>query len=176
MLKRQMLTPQKCLTESEYASLVQLLEKHKSEPKDQRNVTLLFLMLATGVRASEALALTGKSLQVDNKSIFIESFKGSNDREFPVPPWLFKRLASLADGDARLFPISYSRLVQIWHHYRPVKKKLHSLRHTFAVRFYRRTLDIRLLQKALGHRFLSNTTIYLDYTHTVEQFRKGVEL
>jgi site-specific recombinase XerD len=42
----------------------------------------------------------------------------------------------------------------------------HMLRHTFATDLYRKTKNIRLVQKALGHADLSTTMIY---THVVDQ-------
>ena len=36
----------------------------------------------------------------------------------------------------------------------------HTLRHTFATRLYNRTGDIRLVQQALRHEFISTTQIY----------------
>jgi len=71
-----------------------------------------------------------------------------------------------------LFPISYHRLYQIWHQYRPVAKKFHSLRHTFAIRLYRKTKDLRLVQVALGHRNITNTMIYADYIYSQQELRK----
>lgn len=38
----------------------------------------------------------------------------------------------------------------------------HSLRHTFAMRLYSETRDIRLVQRLLGHRCVASTEIYAD--------------
>ena len=76
------------------------------------------------------------------------------------------------DLQKHLFPISYPRLVQIWQHYRPVHKKFHSLRHTFAIELYKKTKDIRLLQMALGHRNIANTMIYADYVYSQTELRR----
>jgi integrase/recombinase XerC len=37
---------------------------------------------------------------------------------------------------------------------------IHSLRHTFATRLYRKTGDLYLVQRALGHRHITTTEIY----------------
>jgi integrase len=71
-----------------------------------------------------------------------------------------------------LFPITYNRLRQIWDLYRPVQKKFHSLRHTFAIQLYKKTKDIRLVQVALGHRNVMNTMIYADYVYSQTELRK----
>jgi integrase/recombinase XerC len=41
-----------------------------------------------------------------------------------------------------------------------VSASVHSLRHTFATRLYRKTGDLHLVQKALGHRQITTTEIY----------------
>lgn len=158
----------KFLDDAEYNQLSATLERNES--KDKRNVALIRLLLATGGRASEILALTKADLTTPSRSVLIRGLKGSSDRELPLHQKLFNQIQQLP-GE-RLFPISYSRLVQIWHLYRPVAKKLHSTRHTFAVRLYRRTRDIRLLQTALGHRAISNTLVYLTYEFNTKELRR----
>ena len=37
---------------------------------------------------------------------------------------------------------------------------LHSLRHTFATRPYEKTVDLHLVQRALGHRQITTTEVY----------------
>ena len=106
------------------------------------------------------------------ETVFIRGIKGSNDREIPLPKWLFRELLNLTPEGVRIFPISYNRLRQIWQLYRPVPKKFHSLRHTFAIRLYRKTKDIRLVQVALGHRNITNTMIYADYVYSQQELKK----
>jgi len=74
--------------------------------------------------------------------------------------------------DQKIFPITYNRYRQIWEMYRPTHKKLHSLRHTFAIELYKKTKDIRLVQFALGHRNITNTMIYADYVYSQQELRK----
>jgi site-specific recombinase XerD len=140
------------------------------ETKDARNCLLIELGLATGARATEILNIQRSDLNEEDQSVFIHGIKGSDDREIPLKSSLFRRVIGLP-GD-RLFPISYDRLYQIWDLYRPVPKKFHSLRHTFAIELYTRTKDIRLLQVALGHRNITNTMIYADYLYSKQELRK----
>jgi len=142
--------------------------------KEPRNSLLILLALHTGARAGEILQLKVEDLNVYEQSVFIQGLKNSNDREIPLQPWLFDHLEdytkTLKGPD--LFPISYHRLRQIWLDYRPVQKKFHCLRHTFAIRLYKKVKDIRLLQIALGHRNITNTMIYADFVYSQTEMRK----
>lgn len=166
------LSKAKYLLDSEYDALIGTLERFKE--KDARNVTLLFMAVFTGARASELLNITSADLDHTEKAVLIRGLKGSDNREMPLPAWLFDRLAAIAPEVGRVFPISYVRFYQIWCDYRPVKKKLHALRHTFAIRLYRKTNDIRLLQVALGHRSWGNTMIYAAYQYKTAELRRAM--
>ena len=141
-----------------------------------RDTLLLELALRTGARARELLNLQIQDINTYDKSLYITGIKGSNDREIPLRDKLFNDLLKWAqtkpnDSDL-LFAISYNRLRQIWEMYRPVHKKFHSLRHTFAIHLYKKTKDLRLVQVALGHRNITNTMIYADYVYSQEELRK----
>lgn len=157
----------KYLLDFELKALSSLIER-----RTDRDATLLWVLLKSGARAQEILNLTTEDLNTEAKTIFIRGLKGSRDREIPLPPKLFKRLQLLAPASGRVFPITYDRLYQIWLEWRPGKKKLHSLRHTFAIELYKRTKDLRLLQMALGHKSISNTMVYMDYMYTQQEMRK----
>lgn len=163
---------QKFLSDEELEALVKTLRLLSD--REPRNTTLLFTMLHTGARAQEALNIRVQDLNDVAKSVFIRGMKGSDDREVPVPPWLYKRLVDLRAKHTgeRLFDFSYRRLDQIWHAYRPVKKKLHALRHTFALKVFRKTKDLRLVQVALGHRNIQNTMVYASYVYTTEEMKR----
>lgn len=172
MKQRYALNKNKYLLPHELKALESLLDRHfKDEP---RNSLLLLLALRTGARATEILNLRKSDLNLYEESILIHGIKGSNDREIPLHSPLFKKLVKYSesvDGDL-LFPISYNRLRQIWQLYRPVEKKLHALRHTFAIQLYKKTKDIRLVQVALGHRNVMNTMIYADYVYSQTELRR----
>jgi len=169
---RYQLNKNKYLLEPEVEKLEQVLESFID--KDERNCLLLSLALYTGARVQEILNLTKADLNSHDETVFIRGIKGSNDREIPLSPKLFDRLQAYAQGlpcDI-LFEISYNRLRQIWDMYRPVPKKLHSLRHTFAIRLYKKTKDLRLVQVALGHRNITNTMIYADYVYSQQELKR----
>jgi integrase/recombinase XerC len=144
------------------------------QDKDARNCLMLWVALRTGARAQEVLNLQRSDLNTYDESIFIRGLKGSNDREIPVRSDLFQRLHRFAEAQdgTKIFPITYDRLYQIWQLYRPVPKKFHALRHTFAIELYQKTKDLRLVQVALGHRNITNTMVYADYVYSQQELRK----
>lgn len=169
---RYSLNKNKYLLPDELARLRKIIDSFQLS--DRRNTLILELGLQTGGRAQELLNLTKSDFIGADETVFIRGIKGSNDREIPLPSPLFERLDRYmrdVEGD-RLFAITYDRLYQVWDLYRPVPKKFHSLRHTFAIELYKRTRDIRLLQVALGHRNIANTMIYADYLYSKEELRR----
>jgi integrase/recombinase XerC len=167
------LNQNKFLTQHEYENLEDLCRKHL-DTKWGRDALLILIGLRTGARASEILALKKSDFISEIDSFLIKGIKGSSDREVPLPAWLAKSVRFyLKDLENEyLFPITYTRLYQIWVIYRPAKKGFHSLRHTFAIQAYTKTRDVRLVQRALGHRNIVNTMIYVDYVHDVNERRK----
>lgn len=143
---------------------------------DSRDGVMLKLALATGARAQEILNLTGADLDESSHSVYIRGLKNSNDRDIPVDKVLFAQVKALADkSQGRIFAISYPRLVVIWEFYRPVKKKFHSIRHTFAIELYRRTKDLLLVQAALGHRNIQNSLVYTTHLYQTEMLKNVLE-
>lgn len=160
----------KYLSEPELAQLRATIERNSGD----RDAVLLWLLLATGARVMEVLNIRPSDLDHAKGTVFITGSKGSKDREMPVHPDLFAALVREAAGGlkSRVFNISYTRARQIWDLYRPVAKKLHCLRHTFAIELYKKHRDLRLVQVALGHRNIQNTMIYADYIYSQEEMRR----
>lgn len=172
-MSRYALNKNKYLLDPEYDHLQLLLTRYKLQ--DPRNCLALAMALKTGARAQELLNLRKSDLNPYDQSVFITGVKGSNDRELPLEAAFFEELEHYTrsmNPDDLLFNITYHRLRQIWCDYRPVAKKFHCLRHTFAIRLYRKTKDVRLLQVALGHRNITNTMIYADYIYSQTELRR----
>lgn len=169
-MQRYSINKTKYLNDSEQSELIRIISGGP-----ERDSLLIKLLLETGARAQEMLNIQVSDLSDADQSIYIKGIKGSNDREIPLSPELYervKRFSSAQGSTGALFPISYPRLHQIWGLYRPVKKKLHSLRHTFAINLYKRSKDLRLLQVALGHRNINNTMVYAEYVYSQQELRK----
>jgi integrase len=162
----------KYLLDPEAAHLEETLKNFRD--RDARNVLLLELALRTGARAQEILNLKKADLNAFDETVLIRGLKGSSDREIPLPRELFERLMKFAakvEGEV-IFDVTYNRFRDIWVLYRPVPKKLHALRHTFAIRLFKKTKDLRLVQLALGHRNITNTMVYADYVYSQNELRK----
>lgn len=171
------LTRDKFLTEEEQQKLIDTLNREHGT-RDQLLITLL---LATGCRASELLLIENTDLDDKTRSVFIVGLKGSNDRTVPLEKRLYSQLKAYAarvrepgEDAKKVFSIKLRRLEDIWAKFRPVNKKLHSLRHTFAVNMYKQTKDIYLVKTWLGHRSLTNTMIYMDHVDSIEALRKSM--
>lgn len=165
----------KYLSDAEASELESTLWTYSIQDRWTRDCLLLLVLLYTGARASEALAVRWDWLDLQRGTILIKGVKGSNDREIPLPGLLCASLGDFADrprtADPRIFPISYSRLKAIWEQFRPNRKKLHSLRHTFAIRQLKKHGRIDVIKRLLGHKNVTNTMIYADYAFTDAEFR-----
>jgi len=168
------LNKSKYLLQNELIELKRILGLFKE--KDLRNTLLIELALSTGARATELLNLRWVDLDDYESTVFIMGLKGSNDREIPIKKSLYTSLKTLKSHNEKpedkVFKISYPRLVQIWNDYKPVHKKFHSLRHTFALNLYKKTRDLRLVQVALGHRNIQNTIVYAEYVYSTQELKR----
>lgn len=166
------LSADKYLLTTEVDHLEQTLEKFYAE--DFRNCLLLEFLMRTGVRVQEALNVEKKDLNHELKSVYIYTLKGGIDRDLPLPNKLWARLkkyAATVKGE-KIFEIGYDMAREVWLEYRPVKKKLHSLRHSAAIRFYKKSRSIHMVMKIMGHADVQTTMIYVNFTEDREKMRK----
>lgn len=169
---RYALNKKKYLLDQEAEHLEIILSRYADT--DVRNILLIEIALRTGARAKEILNIQRSDLNAFDETILIHGLKGSSDREIPIHGPLFKRLVKYASQSKSglVFDVNYNLFRNIWVAYRPTEKKLHSLRHTFAIRLFKKTKDLRLVQLALGHRNITNTMVYADYVYSQTEMRK----
>ena len=143
-----------------------------------RNVAVLELLFATGLRVSELCSLRPKD--IDLKSGFVKVWgKGAKERivfisnvealaalrqyesafsrQIKSTGWFFiNRLGKrLMEQSVREMIDSYATLAKISEHVTP-----HMIRHSFATLMLEEDVDIRYIQSILGHSSITTTQIY----------------
>lgn len=141
-----------------------------------RERVAIHLLLTTGLRKSELLALDLSDFRPDLSEVFVRG-KGGKERLIPVPEQtrevLHAYLAErghepgpvLPNRDGR--PMTSTTLQRIFT--RVLKRAglqdkgytIHSLRHAYATMLLRGGADIRTLQDLMGHADISTTAVYL---------------
>jgi integrase/recombinase XerD len=146
---------------------------------DDRRYRLAFqVVVATGLRVSELIALRVQDIDPDQPLLRVAAGKGGDGRLVPLPPLLMERLRAYW----RTFrPRDYFFERRPGHDPRPLhpatlnqalrraqlaaglteRVTIHRLRHTFAIHSLRAGMDIVTLQHLLGHRCISSTIHYL---------------
>jgi integrase/recombinase XerD len=139
--------------------------------------TLCLMLIYTGCRISEALALTAASIQNEAGFIAIRTLKKRGAvlvREVPVPANLLTALADvhgLADADpsTRLWPLCRSQgwvLVKSVMRAANISDGPHAtpkgIRHGFGLHAIRCGVPLNLVQRWLGHARMETTAIYLQ--------------
>lgn len=164
---------------------------NKVKNNNSRDALLIKTLMYTGCRTADALALDITHLNESSHSIWIcksggkEASKGSVPRLIQVPKEFFDALYAYAKtrGFEKIFKMCSSRPRQIWRNFSPdscrghnkqTSKGLHSLRHTLAVKLYKKTKNIRLVQVTLGHSDIQNTLIYSTMVDQSRQIAEGL--
>jgi len=145
-----------------------------------RNYCMMLLMLKAGLRCAEVLNLEITDINWSSGELKIREGKGQKDRivwlNETIIDFLRNYLEKKQDRQKLLFSSKYGNHVDSSYLRKMVKRYAkkagiekdihpHTLRHTFATYFYRKTKNIRMLQKILGHSDISTTQIY---THIVD--------
>ncbi len=175
-----------------------LIEAAKEEAKTKsfqaRNICLMTLLYATGMRVSEMMSLPLDAVKGDPNMVLV-SGKGSKERLVPVSglarssikTWIDERKILLNTGKTQhyvsnskyLFPSNRKSgyLSRQWLFKKlkkwailagvdPNKVSPHVIRHAFATHLLANGADLRVIQTLLGHSDLGTTEIY---THVVDE-------
>jgi len=165
-------------TDLERKRLVKAVESHKGEAA-YRDHVMLALFLGTGIRLSELVNLNVSDVDLDNKRISITVKGNRNETRFIntdlrtlLRKYLRKRNSTDSDANALFLSNRNGRIsnrqVQLrfvlWLQWAGINRDdltVHSLRHTFGTRLYDKTRDLVLVGKAMGHRSVEATKVYV---------------
>ena len=138
--------------------------EHAKQYRNRDFITLLTLW-RTGMRVHDLTNLKRKDIDFVNNVILIRDSKGHKDRVIPLETELGNLLGLLTDRmrpDDRVFPFTDRTVWNMTHKHGNTHP--HAIRHSFAVYCLKNHLNLRSLQKILGHSDLSTTSVYLDVT------------
>ncbi len=167
------------LTREEIKKLIDSAPTKKSK-------LIIKMLYSNGLRVSELVNLKLKDLNLGEKEGWVRKGKGSKDRFFSLSSLviedLTKHISSLSPSEEYLLPgkqktLSPRNIQKITE--KAAKKagiakqvSPHKLRHSYATHLLDSGVDIRLIQKLLGHSSISTTEIY---THVSNQQLKKVK-
>jgi len=142
----------------------------------KRDHAMFSLLLGTGIRLGSLVALNVANVNLAEGTVTINA-KGGREETVFLNARLCKLLAryikvvSATDGTPlfrsrngrRLGPRQVQLRLKHWVKAAGITKPLsvHCLRHSFASRLYSLSGDLRLVQRALGHRHITTTEIYV---------------
>lgn len=150
-----------------YPVISGILDKVKKERKklSYRNYIILMTLARTGMRASEVANL--KKQDIKDDTLIVRQGKGKKDRIIPLDSELSNLLGLYSDRLSPrdyVFDISTRQIRNTVYKYVPreLDASPHTFRHSFAVHCLKNGMNLRSLQKILGHSSLTTTQIYLD--------------
>lgn len=146
---------------------------------NRKHRTMLMTAYAAGLRVSELVQLRVDDIRSERMLILVRSGKGDKDRytllsprlltelrsywrQYRPSPWLFPG----PQGNAPLTTHSPQKVFQQAKAKAGIKHGhgIHSLRHSFATHLLEAGVDLRTIQRLLGHTALSTTARYLHVT------------
>lgn len=146
------------------------------EAADERVRTILVLAAFAGLRAHEIAQLHSVDANYDENVLHVRG-KGERDRVVPMHPLVCEVLAKATDGPVvrsmntggSLTAKTITSIVS--RHFRAVgcTATAHRLRHWFGTNTYAECLDLRAVQKLLGHANPTTTAIYVAYSQETQR-------
>ena len=154
-----------------------------------RDIAAIELLFATGMRISELCSLHPSDIDLENNTVLIygkgakerilqignpevivalKSYQNSFKEDISNCGYFFvnKQKHKLSDQSVRFMINRYANLAGIEQHITP-----HMFRHSFATLLLEQDVDIRYIQKMLGHSSISTTEIY---THVSSAKQKDI--
>ncbi len=149
-----------------------------------RDLCLIDLLISTGMRIGEAVAIKQEDISLQDKTILIHGkgrkqrilYISSKETFANIKSWLnYKTINGITCKqlfvNKYLQPLSIYSAENIFYKYRNLSKinpcaTPHYLRHTFATNLLSNGADLRSVQELLGHANISTTEIYTEVSMT----------
>lgn len=152
-----------------------------------RDIAVIELLFATGMRISELCGLRPSDIDLENNTVLIYG-KGARERILQIGnPQVISALAlyqdtfqkeiscchyffinkfknKLSDQSVRFMINHYTDIAGLEQHITP-----HMFRHSFATLLLEQDVDIRYIQRMLGHSSISTTEIYTHVSNTKQK-------
>jgi integrase/recombinase XerC len=161
-----------------------LLDAPTGTPLDRRDVAVLELLYAAGLRVSELCGLDRGDIDLRGRTVTVLG-KGSKQRRVPIHDTAVDALAAWFEGGrddmegpaeaafvnrrgARLGPRDVRRILD---RRSASPTHPHALRHTYATHLLDGGADLRVVQELLGHASLATTQVY---THVSKERLRAV--
>jgi len=179
------MTRERYLSDAELARFMAAVRarRHVNQPRDYA----FFALLAnTGLRPSEARALTRGDVRI-GKRVWIRVAR-LHRKHAPKPitdlvlskpvAVIVKAYVEKLPADAKLFNFTKRQSGRLFHYYRnkagiAASYRLYAMRHSFGLRLWRQTKDLRLIQGVMGHVRLKASATYVHVG--IERLRDVVE-
>jgi len=153
-------------------------------PPNPKHRLILRCIYGLGLRISELQNLKVRDIDFDRNVVKIENSKGAKDRIVPLPASLTEDMKSFIylNGGTYVFhgrkgKISLKTIQKVFENALEksgIRKRAstHTLRHSYATHLLENGVDIRIIQKLLGHSKLETTQIY---THVARTALEGIK-
>ncbi|PIR93859.1 integrase [Candidatus Falkowbacteria bacterium CG10_big_fil_rev_8_21_14_0_10_39_11] len=155
---------------------ITLLLQQTPNPKHKLMIEIAY---SSGLRVSEVVNLKVADLDLDELTVLVRQAKGNKDRLTVLSEKLVPRLRNfLFDRDGQYYVFesnrggklsieslqkTFQRCLQKSQIAKPAT--FHSLRHSFATHLLENGVDIRYVQKLLGHQNIRTTQLYTQVTN-----------
>ncbi|MCK4266521.1 MAG: tyrosine-type recombinase/integrase [Thermoplasmata archaeon] len=153
------------------------------ERDNYRNRLILRLLYRCGLRVSELTNLRIEDIMFGDNQLIVRRGKGGKDRVVPVDHYTLDMIEDFLRDDETNEIAKSGYLIQSERNERMSTRQVerivaeyglkagipqqihpHMLRHSFAVHCLKAGMNLRTVQKMLGHSSLTTTQIYLDIT------------
>ena len=169
--------------------IVAVMRKIPVDRHGLRLRAMIVVLWRGGLRIQEALDLTESDLDARRGSILVRAGKGNKRREVGMDPWAWSDhlapwvacrtqlplgpLFCVIDGATRGRPWSATAVRAELRRYAlaaGVRRRFapHQLRHAHAVELAREGVPLPVIQRQLGHSYVSTTSVYLQGINTEE--------